>query len=231
MSFVTLPSATRLTDNTGTNIVALASGLPIPSGTFGLVVYNIPAGPQQVVGDINVSGITGPITLSGIISSNVVSSVPIAISNFPAVQTVTGTVGVSGVVVEVGNISISGLANVQVNNFPNPLTVNGSVAVSGSLPAGSNVIGHVIVDSLPTPLTVNGVVTLSGAPTITVSGTVNADIINFPASQNVVVTSIPSPVTINGSVAISGSLPTGTNTIGAITYATPTTDPYSEVAI
>jgi hypothetical protein len=143
----------------------------------------------------------------------------VSVSNFPATQPVSIA----------ASVAVTGpLTDTQLRATAVP--VSGTVAVSTlpAIPAGTNVIGHVIVDSAPTT-TVTGTVTsnigtgnLTG---ITNTVVVKADtLVNQTNAFKVDGSAVTQPV--SGTVAISGTpnvavtslpaLPTGANTIGAI---------------
>lgn len=120
---------------------------------------------------------------------------------------------------EADEISVENLDNTQTSIIVNS-TVTSSVAVTSlpALPAGANIIGHVIVDSAPTieitndvgnPIPVNGTVSINPIPAGTnVIGHVVVDSIpTTPAGTNVIghviVDSVP-------------TTPAGTNVIGHV---------------
>lgn len=146
----------------------IAGSTTTPTGSeFALLVR--PVGAQSVV----VSNLPATQTVSGVVSV----TNPIAISNFPSVQTVS------------------------VNNFPTTQDISGTVAVS-NLPATQTIAGHVTVDNIPSVQQVVGGVVVSGNvgvnnfpanQTVTVS--------NLPLTQtisgHVMVDSLPSITVAN----------------------------------
>lgn len=182
--------------------------------------------------NVNVIGIEQPLTIQGAVT---LSGSPAVTVTFPTTQVVAGVITVSGTpTVSVANFPAT--QNVNLIAYPNPLTVAGAISVSGALPAGANVIGHVISDAaslvnIVNPITlVTGMVGLSGSPAVTVtfpntqtvaglitiSGTPSVSVSNFPATQNVALVAYANPLTVNGAVSVSGALPTGSNVIGHI---------------
>ena len=102
-------------------------------------------------------------TVTGTVTANVNGTV--SVSNFPATQTVDGTVTIQD---GGGSITVDG--TVSVDNFPATQTVDGTVNI-GTMP-------DITVD-FPATQTVDGTVTIQdGGGSITVDGTVNANISN-----------------------------------------------------
>ena len=90
-----------------------------------------------------------------------------------------GNVNVTNIVSVTGNITTNGIVN--IGNFPSIQTVNGSVFLSNSsIVVTGNVTanGTINVGNFPSTQTVNG--------TINIGNTVQVNVINFPATQNVV---------------------------------------------
>ncbi len=146
------------------------------------------------------------------------ASSAVTVSNFPATQTVGGTVAVSNqpVSIEVSNFpSINEVeGTVSVDNFPTTQTIEGTVAVSNqpasievsNFPPINEVEGTVSVDNFPTTQSVSGTVNVGNLPaTQTVSGTVAVS--NFPTTQTVSGTvgigNFPATQTVGGTVAVS----------------------------
>jgi len=121
---------------------------------------------------------------------------------------------------------------VAVSNFPATQPVSGTVAVSSlpALPAGTNVVGHVLVDSAPTtPVTGTffqstqpvsavalplpaGASTATKQPALGVAGTPSVDVISVqgvaggvaqPVSGTVAVSNLPATQPVSGTVAVS----------------------------
>lgn len=154
-----------------------------------------------------------------------------SVSNFPAVQPVSGTVTalqgtspwvVSGSITTSPNVNIhdsTGNAlsstgtslDVNVTNFP----ATQNVSVVTALPAGTNVIGHVITDSGSTTVVTGNVTVVQ--PTGT---NLHAVIDNFPADAD----AYAQGSTTSGQL---GDLPLGAATTTAPTYVTGTSNPLS----
>lgn len=146
----------------------------------------------------NVGLVAGVATIGSIANTgfNVTSSIPTGANTIGAVN-INGTIPIS----YAGTMAVSG--SVGVNNFPatqNVAITSGSIAntafgITGAIPAGTNVIGHIIADSGST----TAVTSLPAIPAGTnVIGHVIAD-----SGSTTAVTSLP-------------AIPTGANTIGAV---------------
>lgn len=139
------------------------------------------------------SGTTGQQTMANsapvVIASNQ-SAIPVTGTFFQATQPISGSVSVS--------------------NFPSTQAISGSISLSSALPAGTNVIGHVITDTGST-------VSVSNFPaTQPVSGSVSVS--NFPATQPVSGT-----VTANagtGTFTVSGTVTSNIGTTGGLALDT-----------
>lgn len=117
--------------------VILVSGSdPIGTATHPLYITGTlstaPVPVQTVTGSV---GLSGPVAVSnfpalqqvsGSITGSVGISGPVAVSNFPTIQVVTGSVGVTGPIT--GTVGLSG--PVSISNFPANQTVNGTVSVT-----------------------------------------------------------------------------------------------------
>ena len=96
-----------------------------------------------------------------------------------------------------------------INNFPASQAISGAVSVSSlpALPAGTNVIGHVIVDSA-------GAVSITSLPTLPAGTNVIGHVI-VDSAASVAITTLP-------------ALPTGSNAIGSVSVSNfPATQPVS----
>lgn len=127
---------------------------------------------------------TGAVPVDGSAVTQPVSGT-VAVSNLPGTQPVSGTVAVSNFPATQpvsGTVAVSTLPALPAGtNVIGHVIVDsaGSVSVTAlpSIPAGSNVIGHVIVDSLSGTVSISGTVSVSNFPaTQPVSGTVTANI-------------------------------------------------------
>ncbi len=95
------------------------------------------------------------------ISATIVGTVDVEVQNFPATQTVDGTVSVNNFP-----------ASTQVSNFPATQTVNGTVNV-GNFPVTQAVSGSVSVSNFP------------ATQNVSVVNQVDVEVQNFPAGFNV----------------------------------------------
>ncbi len=142
--------------------------MPITNSTQNVLMYGFNGtNPDRV--EINASGhlkcnVENDLTISSMppISTDI-SGQYVNVSNFPATQTVDGSV-------DVGNFpatqDVSG--SVSVSNFPSTQTVDGSVSVS-NFPSTQDVSGSVSVSNFPSTQTVDGSVA----------------VLNFPSTQDV----------------------------------------------
>jgi len=112
------------------------------------------------------------------------------IDNFPASQTINGSVTIDNFP--------AGITHVFIDNFPASQTINGSVSVD-NFPAG---ITHVFIDNFPASQTINGSVSVSNFPAVQgITGSVSVS--NFPAGiTHVFIDNFPASQTINGSVSV-----------------------------
>jgi len=141
------------------------------------------------------------------------------IDNFPASQTINGSVNVDNFP--------AGITNVYIQNYPASQTINGSVNVD-NFPAG---ITHVFIDNFPASQTINGSVNVDNFPagithvfidnfpaSQTINGSINVD--NFPAGiTHVFIDNFPASQTINGSVSVS-NFPASQTVNGTVTVNT-----------
>jgi len=113
----------------------------------------------------------------------------VAISNFPATQPVSGTVGISG------TVPVSGpLTDAQLRATAVPVTTGLAPLTDTQLRASSVPVSGPATDAQlrATPLPVSGTVAVSNLPaTQPISGTVSVG--NFPATQPVSAASRPLP--------------------------------------
>ncbi|MDB5350781.1 MAG: hypothetical protein JWN86_2028 [Planctomycetota bacterium] len=172
-----------------------AAALPLPAGASTEVTL---AAMNAKLGSLGQKAMVGS---TPIVIASDQSPIPVTVGNLPAVQPVSGSIGVS--------------------NFPATQPISGTVTASVpggiGLLAGTNAIGSVTVGNFPATQPVSGTVSVGGTAltdlidrsarvlgSATVSGTVNVG--NLPATQP-----------ISGAVSVSGSLPAGTNAIGSVT--------------
>jgi len=186
------------------NPVGVSGSMPLPTGSIGQLLAGVDqSGNVRYLNFISSSiMVTGSL---GLVGSSIVTG-SIAVSNFPSVQVVTGSVltiptgtqTVAGTVTSV----ITGTLQTSVTNFPAVQTVTGSVSITGQ------------------PVTVNGTVNsvISGTLTVTTTGSLPVSILNIPTvTGSVGITNFPIVQTITGTVALTaqpiiitttGSLPT-----------------------
>jgi hypothetical protein len=155
------------------------------------------------------------VNIASVGGAAVTSPLPVAVSNFPVTQPISGTVAISGTVPVSGTVAVSGTVpvsgTVAVNNFPATQPVSGTVAVSSlpALVAGTAVIGHVIVDSAPTTA-VTGTFFQATQP---VSGTVTATVASTTVTNTVAenLTQVASVALGATAVVAYGSTPAAAN--------------------
>jgi hypothetical protein len=142
-----------------------------------------------VSGSVTVDEITNAVTIQDGGNSITVDG-SVSVSNFPATQTVDGTVGISG--------------DVNVTQGTDPWTVDGTVDV-GNFPATQTVDGTVTIQDGGGSITVDGSVTVGNFPASqTVDGTVNIGTMpNVTINQPVAVTDNGGSLTVDGSVSVS----------------------------
>lgn len=105
-------------------------------------------------------------TLQAVGGTLTVGGGTLAVSNWPTLYTVGGTVTVGNTVAIAGAVSVSNFpSNFAINNFPGTQVVSGAVTIG----AGSAVIGKVAIDHT-TPGTTDAVVVSSGTVTLTAVG-------------------------------------------------------------
>lgn len=192
---VTIPLPVPVTDNGGSltvdgTVTALQGTSPwVVSGTIatspnvnvhdGTGVSISSTGSSLNVDVTNTVPVTGPLTDTQLRATPVPVSGTVAVSNFPAIQTIaisqTGTnndvevvngAGAAAVNIQDGGNSITVDGTVAVSNFPATQPVSGTVTVVQ--PTGTNL--HVVVDSAPTTSVTQGT-----SPWV-VSGTVTANL-------------------------------------------------------
>ena len=150
-----------------------------------------------VSGSVTVDEITNAVTIQDGGNSITVDG-SVSVSNFPATQTVDGTVGISGDVnVTQGTDPWTVDGTVDVGNFPATQTVDGTVTIQDG--GGSiTVDGSVTVGNFPASQTVDGTVNIGnevaindggntisiddGGGSITIDGNVNATIVGGETS-------------------------------------------------
>ena len=103
-----------------------------------------------------------------LLSTKFTSSGSVSISNFPAVQQVSGSVTVSGSIVipylNETTDSVAVFGSDGTNNFPIPLTTGGqeiAMSITDPLPAGTAHIGEVSISNLPAVQDISGTVTVA----------------------------------------------------------------------
>ena len=165
----------------------------------------------------------------------------VGISNFPATQTVNGTVSVAGGATSANQPSLNadggGLAHitnfpaiqavngtVSVGNLPAVQTVNGSVSIA-NLPATQPVTGTISVGNFPASQAVTGAVSVPGVATAANQPTLNADggalahVTDWPALQavsgSVTVSNLPATQAVSGTVSV-GNFPSTQTVTGTI---------------
>jgi Tfp pilus assembly protein PilW len=97
------------------------------------------------------------------------------VNNFPSLQSVTGTVSVTGVATAANQPALNpdGGSLAHITNFPPVQAISGAVSI-GNFPATQTVGGSVSVSNLPATQPVSGTVSVGNFPaTQTVSGTIN----------------------------------------------------------
>jgi hypothetical protein len=142
----------------------------------------------------------------------------VSVSNFPATQSVSGSVDVTNhpTEIEVSNFPatqpVSGSVDVtnhpteiEVSNFPATQPVSGSVSVT-------NPVTSVAVSNLPATQPVSGTVAVSNQPT-------SIEVSNLPVTQAisgaVTVSNFPATQPVSGSVSVSNLPPVGAGTAAA----------------
>jgi len=115
------------------------------------------------------------------------------INNFPATQTVDGTVAVTG--------------DVNITNFPATQTVDGTVAVTGDVninnfPASQTVDGTVNINNFPATQTVDGTVAVTGTVALDAATLSALENINATITGDVNINNFPASQTVDGTVAL-----------------------------
>jgi hypothetical protein len=174
-----------------------------PSGSEGgIIVRNIPSGVHEVTGSL-------------------VLSAPVAVSNFPDVQQVTGSIFVLNMPTTQRVTGSIGLAEpVAVSNFPSVQSVTGSVELTepvavSNFPVVQEIVGTVDVSNFPSVQEIIGTVAVSNFPSVqSVTGSVELTepitVSNFPAVQ-----AVTGSVYISAPVAVS-NFPTVQPVTGSI---------------
>jgi hypothetical protein len=216
------------------------------TGTIQTAVTNFPS-TQTITGSVSITGqpvsVQGSVTsiITGTVNTNVTNQVTVTTTgsipvSFSGIQTVTGTVAITGQPVTVqGTVTsvITGTVQTAVQSLPN---ITGSVNVTNSV---FPVTGTVL--AFPTGIqTVAGTVTsvitgtvqtsIVGTPTVTaiITGTLQTAVTNFPAVQTVTGSvGISGPVTVQGSITsvITGTV--NTNVTNQVTVTTTGSIPVS----
>ncbi len=202
------------TVTTGTQRVTLATDVALPAGTNVL---------GHVITDTgSTTAVTGTVTISGVVTEATLDAALIA-------QEAT-TSGIKGLTA-FGAVTTAAPTYTTAKSDALSLQTNGSLrtAVTDALPAGSNVIGHVITDTTSTTAVtqataanLNATVVGSGAAgtaatgVVTVQGIasmtkllVTPDSVALPANQSVNVAQVAGTNTVTGGVA--GTLGVGGN--------------------
>jgi hypothetical protein len=172
-----------------------------PQGTEqALIVRNIPSGTQTVTGTVTANIGNEPIPVLSSSSGGLTINGTVAVSNFPANQTVSGTVSVNQPI----TVLSSSASGITVNgtitaNVVQPLTVLSSSA------SGVTINGSVSISNFPA----TQAVTVSGQPIQVQAATLaglTVDVSNFPAIQTVQAAT-SNGITINGTVTANVNQP------------------------
>jgi hypothetical protein len=139
----------------------------------------------------------------------------VGVSNFPAVQSVSGSVAISNLPSTQpisGSVTVPGIATSA--NQPALNGDGGGLAHITNFPATQSVSGTVTVVNLPATQPISGSVTVPGVSTSANQPALNGDggglahITNFPATQSVsgavTVVNLPATQPVSGSVTVSG---------------------------
>jgi hypothetical protein len=176
------------------------------TGTINLDRGNTSLVPLFITGSV---GISAPINVGNQIAITTTGSLPVI---FAGTQTITGTVGISGII----NSQITGTVNLdRGNNFNVPLFTTGSVGITNPIVV-SNQIAITTTGSIPVSFggiqTITGTVGISGLINSNITGTVNLDRGNSSISPLFITGSINvSPpavqnISATGSLLITGSV-------------------------
>lgn len=190
-------AAQRLWTTGSVSITSIASPVTVVQGASGSQFWKITGSVQTIPSGIQ--GVTGTIGVTSIAS-------PVSIGNFPAVQTITGSVFIDQqpIDVTVNNVAeITG--SVEITSIASPVRITGSVdfdepvQITGSVTIGEQPIqttGSVTVNSIASPVTVTQ--GSSGSLFWKVTGSVGvtsiASVVTTTGSTTV--NSIASPVTV-----------------------------------
>ena len=131
---------------------------------------------------------------------------PVTIANFPATQTITGSVGINGITFP-ETVTVSGTVGAVIQNFPVTQGVSGSVGVYTSGLQGISGTVAAVVQNWPVVHGVSGSVNVYTSGPQAVSGTVAAVIQNWPTIHGV---SGSVNVYTSGLQGISGTVNIGT---------------------
>ncbi len=193
-----------MADNTQLNVGAGGDVIKTEDiGTFKIPVSKIYLGAAGID--------DGPVTVT--------NPMPISVTNFPAIQAVSGSVTVGNFPTTQpvsGTVAVSNLPATQavtVGNFPATQPVSGSVIVSGSVSVGNfPATQPVSAASLPLP---TGAATAAKQPALGTSGTPSTDVLSVqgiaggtpqPISGSVSVSNFPATQPVSGSVSV-GNFP------------------------
>lgn len=157
-------------------IIDVTGGTAYTKGT-GAGLVGDPYVPQpNVSGTVNIGGGTvvasGTIdAINGTVPTRTTNNGTVSVSNFPATQPISGTVGVSGTV----PVQITNNGTVSVSNLPATQAISGTVGVSGTVPTleqggTTNIAGTPTIQPVRTTI----VPTLTTVVAGTASGTILA---------------------------------------------------------
>ena len=164
--------------NDSTRQVGISSGSGITAGQLGFLSLGMTPALSASYMAVDAAGnlkITGSVSLSG--------ASTVAISNFPVTQSVTGSVGISGIPTVTGSITV-----------PNIVTITGSVGISTAIQTSNPSVG---ATGSTAPLSAS----LMGARTPT--GTIEPVIVD--ASRNLIITgtvAVTNTPVVTGSVSV-----------------------------
>jgi hypothetical protein len=168
---------------------------------------------ETTFSELDVSG--GLLQVGGALTIDFPSSIDVSgavsVSNFPAVQDISGHVTIDNSVNVTGSVSVSNFplypTSVSISNFPSVQDISGSVNVQ-NFPATQTVSGSVSVSNFPASQAVTGTFWQATQPvsgTIAFSNTI-IDVNNFPATQAVSGTvdigNFPASQAVTGSVSV-----------------------------
>lgn len=158
------------------NPAGVSGSMPLPTGSIGQLIAGVDqSGNVRYLNFISSSiMVTGSL---GLVGSSIVTG-SIAVSNFPSVQVVTGTVLAlpTGTQTVVGTVTavITGTLQTTVTNFPATQTVTGSVGIT-NFPAVQVITGTVALAAQPITITSTGSLsTLDRKSSLATTSSVNA---------------------------------------------------------